>query len=256
MANQYVNKVVQSNGTTLMDISDTTAVASDVASGKDFYLATGEKVTGTASGGAISITDVPNATGTTAEITGGGTPGPSATAHEIYFEFSDSTNASIIGYWDDSFISDAITATVPTSYNNKTVTLAQLDDVPWYEPTNIPVGVQLVDFTKVKTGYIISQIDGAETVSQWSCCSDYMPIDSSMTFSYTGYEWYYVVFFDANKTFIDASIRIHDDAATISNGYGSGTLTPAKIPSNAAYIRISSYPEQVDDTKLSFIRTA
>ena len=47
MPNEYVNKVELANGTTLIDITDTTAVASDVASGKEFYLATGEKVTGT-----------------------------------------------------------------------------------------------------------------------------------------------------------------------------------------------------------------
>lgn len=52
MPNPYINRVdIQRGNTTetLINIGDTTAVAADVAQGKYFYLATGEKVAGTAS---------------------------------------------------------------------------------------------------------------------------------------------------------------------------------------------------------------
>ena len=49
------NKVQLANGTVLIDITDTTAVASDVAAGKYFYNAAGVKTEGTASGGGSAV---------------------------------------------------------------------------------------------------------------------------------------------------------------------------------------------------------
>ena len=58
MANTYKNKVIY-NGTTLVDLTEDTATAADVAEGKTFHLASGEQAVGTASGsgGGISITN-------------------------------------------------------------------------------------------------------------------------------------------------------------------------------------------------------
>lgn len=46
MPNPYVNKVVY-NGTTLIDLTADTTLADDVAEGKYFHLASGERVQGT-----------------------------------------------------------------------------------------------------------------------------------------------------------------------------------------------------------------
>ncbi len=64
MANEYVNKVVLSSGETLIDVSVDTAMAGDVASGKYFHLATGQRVQGTNTFDA----DTSDATATASEI--------------------------------------------------------------------------------------------------------------------------------------------------------------------------------------------
>ena len=238
---------------TFYDASGVTAAASDVATGKYFITAQGVLTEGTSSGGSVSITDQANATGTTCVITSGGSA-PSATQHEIYFEFSDSTDTTIDVYYDDALISTMITAYTPTTYGNKTVTLAQLDGVTWYEPANIPLNTELIDLAKVKNGYTVSDSTGEEVENQYFCTSDYVLIDRTMTFDYIGYEWFSMCFYDTSKTFI-SSLYMYTDATSIVGANAYGTLTSANIPSGAVYVRI---PAQIGSSNLnlSLIRTA
>lgn len=183
---------------TALDISDTTAVAGDVASGKYFYTADGTKTQGTASGGgSVTVTDEANATGITCVITTGGSPAPSG----------------------------------------------------------IPLNTQLIDFTAITNNYAINS-SGQAVAEQWYSVSDYTEIDPSMTFSYSGCYWFYIGFYDASKNTISALSMMND--ATQRSGdtnYCDGTLTPAKIPSTAKYVRITSTMNP-DSTILSLIRTA
>ena len=107
-----ISKIIL-NGVTQIDLTqDTVTSAEHIMSSYVGHLADGTQVTGTGQGGSST---------------------PSATSHTIHFEFADETDTTITTYYDSSFISDAITATTPTTYDSKTVTLAQLDGVTWYE---------------------------------------------------------------------------------------------------------------------------
>ena len=182
--------------------------------------------------------------------------GPSQTQHSIYFEFSDNTNTTITAYWDGTFISDAIRATIPRTYNNKTVTLAQLDGVTWYsyDPNAIPLNTQLIDYSACVANKTIDQ-DGNEDALEWYYASDYTKVDHSMTFSYIAGTWTRIAFYDSSKTFISIITVQNDGTVDPDDGnISTGTLTPSKIPSNAAYVRMSSI--WYDDESLSLIRTA
>lgn len=216
---------------TALDISDTTAVAADVAQGKYFYTAAGVKTAGTGSGG------------------GGG-----ATQHTIHLEFTDSTDTDIEVDYDDSLIAAMITAYNPVTYGGKTVALAQLDGVTWYEPTPVPIGVELIDYTATTKDKAIDS-SGAAVVAEWLYCSDYTPIEPSMTFSYRNAQWYYIGFYDESKNAVGTIYPYTDGTPDPDdNNTSFGTLTPAKIPATAKYVRLCG--TWYDADHMSLIRTA
>lgn len=102
--------------------------------------------------GGASMTEVQNQYGTELVISSAPGSAPSATRHTLYFEYEDESNETVYAYYDDALISPAITATTPTTHNNKTVTLAQLDGTTWYSytPTPTPSG----DWTVLYDGSI------------------------------------------------------------------------------------------------------
>lgn len=160
-----INKVVYGN-TTLIDITDTNALATDVLNSKWFYTSDGTKTQGTATGStsAISVVDTTDTQGgtirtitalnisdTTAvaadvaqgkyfytaqgvKTAGTGSGGSSgATQHTIHLEFTDSTDTDIEVDYDDALIATMITSYDPVTYGGKTVDSAALDNVIWYQ---------------------------------------------------------------------------------------------------------------------------
>ena len=127
-------------GQTLMDITDTTAVASDVAVGKYFYTADGVKTEGTsASGGTIIVTETEDSHGgTIVEITGDEIRLQSKTATPTTSTQSITPDTNYHG------LSAVTVNPIPSEYivpsGTKTITQNGTEDVSQY--ANVTVNVQ------------------------------------------------------------------------------------------------------------------
>lgn len=233
MPNQYVNKVVKSDGTTLIDLTqDTVTQASHIMAGHIGHLADGSRVPGT------------------------GQSGPSATAHTIHFEFDGNYSPVNITFYADSiFILDAIRATTPSTYDSKTVTLAQLDGVTWYEPADIPLNTQLIEYNDVLTGHAVNDDGTIITSDYWNCVTDYTEIDPTMTFTFICAQYAYIGFYDSNKTPIEVVVA-NDVKDSTQDYYAYGTLNSGVIPLNARYVVLQGNSYSINSSRLSLIRTA
>ena len=122
--------------------------------------------------------------------------------------------------------------------------------------SDIPLNTELINFGDILYGYAVSNSDGSEDASEWSCMSDYTKISPEMTFSFVGYRWYYIGFYDSSKNSISV-LYMESNKDSLDGDYAHGTLTPSIIPSNAEYIRISSHPNSnITSSRMSLIRTA
>ncbi|MBR6208721.1 MAG: hypothetical protein IKQ69_06960 [Oscillospiraceae bacterium] len=183
-----------------------------------------------------------------AAISGGGTP------HIIHLEFADNTDTNIEVDYDDSWVGSLITSTEPTSYGSKTVTLAQLDGVTWYQPQIIPLNTELIDYMECYRDKSINS-SGEAVTTEWYYASDFTPIAAGMTFSYTASLWHYIGFYDSGQNVI-STLYVYSDGTPdpSDSNTGHGTLSGSKIPANAAYARLCG--TWYDSAHLSLVRTA
>lgn len=221
------------------------------AAGGTVRTITAVEISGTKTITQNGISDVTEYAAVNVNVSGGG---GGATQHVIHLEFSDSTDTDINVYYDDALLASMITAYTPTTYGGKTVTLAQLDGTTWYEPANIPLNTQLIDYTSVSANTTIGSNGSAEPL-EWYYASDYTEVEPGMTFSYTAGIWTNIGLYDSSKNVLSV-ISVYGDGTADpgDSNTAHGTLSGNKLPSGVAYVRIAG--TWYDSAHMSLIRTA
>lgn len=178
--NPYVNKVQKADGTTIIDISDTTATAADVLNSKYFYTAAGQKVQGTATGSGGSVTQdqygfivLPptggGGGGSTGLVYETGTWEPEEDVYKYNIQFSDTHTELPI--WVQ--IMDVTGTYSDTTYSNYGMCI-----VDWSKVLGYPI---YASTTSIRYGSVVVYYRGTSTTSITSSTTAYMFYPSSNT---------------------------------------------------------------------------
>lgn len=143
--NQYVNQVGLADGTVLIDLTTDTAVAADVASGKYFHLATGQRVQGTNT----YDSNTTDANAAASEILSGKT----AYVNKNKITGSMTNNGTVSG----TITTKAGTYTVPAGYHSGlgTVSISSTEQAKLI-PENIKAGVEILSVTGSYSGEAVT----------------------------------------------------------------------------------------------------
>lgn len=171
MPNEYVNKVALADGETLIDLTSDTAVATDVASGKYFHLASGQRVQGSST----KDSDTTDADATASEILYGKT----AYVNKNKITGQMTNNGSVTG----TISTKAQEYTIPAGYHDGTgkVSISSTEQAKIIA-SNILTGVTILGVTgnvspssSVTSGAVnVTPYLTAQTVLPTSISKDYI----------------------------------------------------------------------------------